>query len=408
MNLIGNFRNSFFNIEPIAKNLSFSHFLLSFGYKLFSLYFPLFLVFKGLSFQQVGYTYLLIYLPIAFFSPISAFICSRFNNSFFLIILGVIGYFFYSAGMILNIDIFVFYLFQVLLGISASLFLVGSRNLLISLSKKPDESFGWFYSVPTYASALAPAVGALFIWKFSFSGVFIFSLIIHLLNIIYLCSSYKNNKASKSVSSESFSKIKSDYIYIFKKLSQGKILIIISLVFLTLILTGFYRAFFILFIKDVLLWSQNKILIFASLNSLIFVPISWWVIKIIGRQKSRKNILQGSFIKGLSILVLGVGFRFFDFASLLILEIIKGAGALMVGSGKSGFFARKFKEFSQEISAFDTIFVSLAVSFGSLLGGFLLKYFEFSTIFQWSGFILTGLTIAIILIDKKEKQNNPK
>jgi len=408
MNLVKNFKNSFFSIEPIAKNLSFSHFLLLFGYKLFSLYFPLFLIVKGLSFQQVGYTYLFIYLSIACFSPISAFICSRFNNSFFLIILGTIGYFFYSAGMILNIDIFIFYLFQILLGISASLFLVGSRNLLISLSKKPDESFGWFYSAPTYASAIAPAIGALLIWKFNFSGVFIFSLFIHLLNIIYLCSSIKENNISKPVCGESFSKIKNDYISIFKKLSEGRIFIIVGLVFSTLILTGFYRAFFILFIKDILLWSQNKILIFASLNSLIFVPISWWVIKIIGRQKSRKNILQGSIIKGLSIFILGIGFRFFDFISLLALEITKGAGTLMIGSGKSGFFARKFKEFSQEISAFDTIFVSLAVSFGSLLGGFLLNFFEFSFIFQWSGLLIVILTIAIIFIDGKERENSSK
>jgi len=62
---------------------------------------------------------------------------------------------------------------------------VGSRTLLITFSKKPDESFAWFYSAPIYVEALAPAVGAFLIWRFSFVGVFIFSFIIHFLNIIY-------------------------------------------------------------------------------------------------------------------------------------------------------------------------------------------------------------------------------
>jgi hypothetical protein len=45
-------------IEKITFDVSVSHFLLMFGYKLFSLYFPLFLIAHGLSLPQVGYTYL--------------------------------------------------------------------------------------------------------------------------------------------------------------------------------------------------------------------------------------------------------------------------------------------------------------------------------------------------------------
>ncbi|MDP2820639.1 MAG: MFS transporter [bacterium] len=404
MEIIQNFKNRFFDIEPIAKNLSFSHFLLSFGYKLFSLYFPLFLVFKGLSFQQVGYTYLLIYLPIALFAPISAFLCSRFN-SFILIILGAAGYFFYSVAMTLNVNLFAFYLFQIILGISASLFFVGSRNLLVCLAKKPDKSFGWFYSVPTYADVLGPVVGAVLIWKFGFFGVFVFSFLIHFLNIIYSYKYLKNFNVSKQSEIEDFSKIKSDYFSIFRKLAEKKILIMVILVFLVMFLTGFYRAFFILFVKNILNWQQDKILLFVSLNSLIFIPVSWWIIKIIGKQKSRTNILQGTFIKGLMTLILGLGFRFFDFTSLMALEIIKGSGALMIGSGKSGFFVKKFKRFSQEISAIDTFITTFSVSIGSLLGGFLLKYFHFSTIFQWFGFALIILTLFIIFIDKRAENS---
>jgi len=70
------FKSQFLDIEPITKKLSISHFLLMFGYKLFSLYFPLFLAWRGLSFVQIGYTYLLIYLSLAAFSPVSGMLCS--------------------------------------------------------------------------------------------------------------------------------------------------------------------------------------------------------------------------------------------------------------------------------------------------------------------------------------------
>ncbi len=53
-------------IEKITRDATITHFFLMFGYKVFSLYFPLFLVQRGMSLPEVGYAYLLIYLPIAF------------------------------------------------------------------------------------------------------------------------------------------------------------------------------------------------------------------------------------------------------------------------------------------------------------------------------------------------------
>jgi len=100
---------------------------------------------------------------------------------------------------------------------------------------------------------------------------------------------------------------------------------------------------------------------------------------------------------------LGLWYQFFNFTSLFVLEIIDGVGGLMIGSGKSGFLARHFKKFSQEVSAFDTMFTSLGVSLGSLLGGFLLKYFQFSIVLQFFGFALLFLTLFIILLDWQNK-----
>jgi len=60
-------------IEKITRDVTISHFSLMFGYKLFSLYFPLFLVARGFSLPEVGYTYLLIYLPLAFLLQLLVF-----------------------------------------------------------------------------------------------------------------------------------------------------------------------------------------------------------------------------------------------------------------------------------------------------------------------------------------------
>jgi len=172
-------------IEKITRNVTISHFSLMFGYKLFSLYFPLFLVARGFSLQEVGYAYLLIYLPLAFFAPIISFLSHKINPAV-LATLGILGYGAYALGMILIREPILFYFWQILLGVSAALFFASARAILMgSPLENPDRAFGWFYSAPFYADALAPAVGALFIWKFDFVGVFILSLVIHSLNAIF-------------------------------------------------------------------------------------------------------------------------------------------------------------------------------------------------------------------------------
>jgi len=150
-------------IEKITRDATISHFFLMFGYKLFSLYFPLFLVAKNFSISQVSYTHFLIYLPIALFAPLVGFLNHRINPAI-LASLGIFGYGIYALGMILFPKSIVFYLFQVILGISAALFFVSARAILMGAKlENPNRAFGWFYSAPSYADAIAPAVGALVI-----------------------------------------------------------------------------------------------------------------------------------------------------------------------------------------------------------------------------------------------------
>ncbi|MFH1401880.1 MAG: MFS transporter, partial [Parcubacteria group bacterium] len=130
-------------IENITRDATITHFFLMFGYKLFSLYFPLFLVAKNFSIMQVGYTNFLIYLPIALFAPIAGFLNHRINPAI-LTALGILGYGVYSFGMISFSNLPVFYLLQVILGISASLFFVSSRAILMgSKLESYDRSFAW-------------------------------------------------------------------------------------------------------------------------------------------------------------------------------------------------------------------------------------------------------------------------
>ena len=147
-------------IEKVTRDATISHFSLMFGYELFSLYFPLFLVVRGMSLPEVGYTYLLIYLPIALFAPLIGFLNHKINPAT-LASIGILGYSAYALGMILIRTPALFYLWQVLLGISAAMFFVSVRTILISSRlENYDRAFGWFYTAPFYAEAIAPAIGA--------------------------------------------------------------------------------------------------------------------------------------------------------------------------------------------------------------------------------------------------------
>src|SRR5580765_2756057 len=87
-------------VEKITRDIAVAHFLLMFGYKMFSLYFPLFLVEKNFSLPAVGYSTFFLYLPIALAAPIVGFLNHRFNSAF-LVTIGILGYSFYSLSMVL-------------------------------------------------------------------------------------------------------------------------------------------------------------------------------------------------------------------------------------------------------------------------------------------------------------------
>ena len=385
-------------IKKITRDASVSHFLLMFGYKLFSLYFPLFLIAKNFSILQVGYTNFLIYLPIALFAPFVGFLNHRINPAL-LASIGILGYGIYSLAMILLAPIeglallmgfpnhLFFYLFQVILGVSAALFFVSSRAILMgSKLENPDRAFAWFYSAPSYADAFAPAVGALIIWKFNFIGVFTLGLIIEIFTAIFCFSQLKKQTGNLTESTE-IKESGQNYLKVFESIKVKNVLPFILTSFLVLVLAGFNNTFFVLFLKN-LGWSQNKILFFSSILSLVFLPISFWVIKQIAKFKSEINISRGSQITGTFSVLLGGAVSILNFYLIFFIMLGKYIGGLMTGAGRSGLLTTKLKEYPEESAAIDTIFSPLATAIGALIGGLIILPLGYPLIFIFGGVLL--------------------
>lgn len=375
-------------IEKVTRDATISHFFLMFGYKLFSLYFPLFLVAKNFSIPQVGYAHFLIYLPIALFAPLVGFLNHKINPAI-LSAVGIFGYSLYALGMIFFPNLFTFYLFQIILGISASLFFVSSRAILMgSKLENPDRSFAWFYSAPSYADAIAPAIGALIIWKFDFPGVFILSLILQFFNAFFCFGKLKNqtNYLTESITIKESSQ---NYVKVFKVIKERKSFFFISLSFLVLLLAGFNNTFFVLFLRE-LNWSQNQILFFNSLLSLIFLPISIWIIKQVSKFKSETNISRGSQITGVFSILLGGLVNVLNFSYLFFIMLGNYIGGLMTGAGRSGLLTTKLRKYPEESAAVDTIFSPLATAVGAIIGGFIIGPLGYPLIFIIFGTLLFG------------------
>jgi MFS family permease len=378
-------------IEKITRDATISHFFLMFGYKLFSLYFPLFLVAKKFSIPQVGYTYFLIYLPIALFAPVVGFLNHKINPAL-LASLGIFGYGIYSLGMIIFPNLITFYIFQIILGISAALFFVSSRAILMGSNlENPDRAFAWFYSAPSYADAIAPAVGALIIWKFNFLGVFVLSLILQIFNATF-CFENLRKKTNHLTEEIKIKESGQNYLKVLGKIKEKNAFFFIFISFLVLILAGFNNTFFVLFLKN-LNWSQNQILLFNSLLSLIFLPISIFVIKQVAKFRSEINICRGSQIVGVFSILLGGLVSILNFYYIFLIMLGKSIGGLMAGAGRSGLLTIKLRNYSEESAAIDTIFSPLATAFGAIIGGLIIGPLGYPLIFILGGILIFGFSL---------------
>lgn len=375
-------------IEKITKDATVSHFLLMFGYKLYSFYFPLFLVAKSFSIAQIGYANFLIYLPIAVFAPLAGFLNHKFNPAI-LSAIGIFGYGIHALGMIVFPNLFSFYLFQIVLGISAALFFVSSRAILMGSSlENYDRSFAWFYSANSYAAAFSPAIGALVIWKFGFTGVFLFSLALQIFNSLF-CFGRLRKQTRELADGVRLTKTRQNYKFVWSEIKERGNLGFLAISFFVLILLGFNNTFFVLFLKN-LGWSLNQILIFNSLLSAVFLPISFWVINRVGQAKSEKNISWGSQFSGVFAFLLGALGSVLNFYLAFFVMLGSHIGGLVADAGRSGLLSVKLKKHPEESAAVDTVFSPLATAFGSFFGGLVIPWLGYPLIFMLFGAFLFG------------------
>ncbi|MFA5080324.1 MAG: MFS transporter [Candidatus Paceibacterota bacterium] len=387
----------------VIENITLIHFLLMFGYKLFSFYFPLFLIGKNFSIIEIGYTSFLIYLSLALFAPIAGYLNHKIKPSI-LISLGVLGYSVYSFAMITSISMFWFYLAQILLGFSAALFFVSSRNVLMGSNKeKADGAFAWFYSAPSYADAIAPVFGAVIIWKFGFFGVFLTALIVQLIASLYAFSSLRIN-INQLTGNISVKTSIQNYLEVGKNIKLKGTGFFIFISFLVLIIAGFNNTFFILFLKS-LNWTQDQILIFNSIVSLAFLPISFFIAKRINKSSSEQNICLGSKVVGLFSIILGSITSILNFYSIFIITLSQSIGGLITNSGRSGLMSAKLKKYREESAAIDTIFSPLSFALGALIGGFLIVSFSYSLIFIVGGIIILFCSFIAPNLTQKSEEN---
>jgi len=385
-------------IDKITKDITLIHFFLMFGYQMFSPYFPLFLAGKNFSLEQIGYAGFLIYLPIAFFAPLIGFLNYKINPAV-LISLGIIGYSLYAFGMIIFPNLWFFYFLQILLGVSASLFFVSSRTVLMSSPlESPDRSFAWFYSAPSYASAIAPAVGALLIWRFDFLGVLILSVAIQIFTALFALNRLKT-KEINLIDNIKIKESGSNYLKVLAIVKNKNILPFVFISFLILVLAGFNNTFFILFLKS-LDWPQNQILFFNSLLYLVFLPVSFWVIKQAGKSGSEKNISLGGQIAGIFSILMGGLAGVLNFYLIFFIMLGKYIGSLIAGSGRSGLLSTKLKEYPKESAAVDTIFSPLATAIGSIIGGLIIGSLGYPLIFVMGGVLISGAGIFGVVKSK--------
>lgn len=405
--------NYFTGFRPIGKttlNVSVIHFLLMFGFKLFSLYYPLYLVSIGLSVMKVGWVYLLINITIAIVAVAANFWIHKINPAK-AAALGIFGYGLYALIMLLNTGPVIFYTAQVLLGFSAALWLVSLKSIIIeSHPRNYNNSFGWFYSAPEYASALAPAIGGLIIYKFGFGAVFGLSVIIQFTNAIWAYYKLRDINIPVIASEDEaisktfhFKNLKENYLAIFSSLKKDQIAsFALIVVFITVIFSGMHRPYFVLFLKE-LNYTQNDIIGFLSLLSLLFIPLSWIVIKFISKHSSYKNISLGSTISGVIFIIIGLWSNFLNLIQIFMFILFDTVAELMNGSGKSSMLAQKFAKFKEEASTIDTILLTVGSALGSIIGGIVISQIGFNATFLFGGLTVLIFSLIFYLFTKSHK-----
>ena len=409
-------------MEKTTFEVSVAHFLLMFGYKIFSLYYPLFLLSIGMSVMNIGGIYLLTYSTIAVSSLVINYYIRKFNPAK-IAALGIFGYGIFALMMLVSQNLIIFYAAQIILGFSAAAWLVSLKLILMkSKTDNHGRSFGWFYSMPHYATVIAPVIGGAVIWKFGFNGVFLLSVIIQFSTAIYVYFKL-NNPRRAAVSqqrtaancalsrrspllrdcdgAEKLGSQRASYKKAFNILKTDKAFpVILFSIFSALILGGIYRAFFVLFLQD-LSFSQEEIIRFISIAAIAYLPLSIIIIKIIEKFRDFKIASGGIIVEGLATVAFGILAPITNLLGIFLIMVVDSFGSLSVESGKSAILTRKFKNCKEEASTIDTIMTTLGPALGAFVGGIVISLIGFQFTFLIAG-VIVFLVGIIFWFHKKD------
>ncbi len=357
---------------------SISHFLVLFGYKLFSLYYPLFLESRGFDLASIGGMYLLLYGGMGITSPLVRKILIGKNPARFLPV-GIAGYALYSIGMIFSTTKLQFYLWQLFLGISAATFYMSARSIIMeSRSVSYDRDFAYFYSAPLYSTFLAPLIGGVILWKYDFAHIFMLSIFIYIIAVVFAIREGKG--MGKTLRKEA---MMAQALTRILKVSRN--LYILVLAFIALISVGIHRGFFVLFLENELGFSYEKIIVWIAASSFISIPLSWEIARFVEKRESEKNIAIGNSLSGVMALLIALCYNVY---ALFVLYVSEYAAKLISESGKSGFLTKVFKREEESGAMLDTMLTSFGVAVGALVGGMVAHAFGLRTVFLINGAIL--------------------
>jgi len=388
------------NGNHIARDAALSHFALMFGYKIFSLYYPLFLAAQGLSLAQIGKVYFLIYIPMAIAAPLAGFL-TKLVHPALLAAVACLGYSAYALAMVFDAaNAVAIYGWQIALGISAAIFATAVRALMIRVSNgNAENDFSWFYNATYWAAAAAPAAGAIIIWQLSFEAAFMiaaaicgFAAVLSLGMITYQWQSGRGLAAlprfAKSFAGTArlaFSKKVSGYV---------------ALAFAVLLAESALHPFFVLFLKDELALGQSQAMMFLAGIAAAFSIFYFFVLRRWQTGNPKIGIIRGGAAAGVSTLAFGLFLPFLCAIGAFLMELIRNAGGFLSGTGRSALLAEELKSRPSEAAAIDTVFSPLAVGLAAILGGYILNSLGYQALFLISGVMILAVA-GLVLIAKK-------
>lgn len=358
----------FFNWRENIIKVSVIYFFLLTGYKFFSLYYPLFLSWKGISLFGVGLNYFFLYFSLGIFAFLFSFF--RVSKPKLMIILSICGYALYSLSMLFISSLLHFLLLQLLLGFFAGMFYVFARVTILEKTKARAGEYGYFYIAPIASSFLAPLIGGLLIYFIGFFAAFVASIVMYGIAIIFTLTKMKS-------------------FTILEKKRKFKIKEKLPLLFFLLVsvVVGLYRAFFVLFLKDIGLTRNDIVLFLLTANIIVFLPL------LLARRRfdiysTRKSITIAAMIYGLITAIITL---VKILPILFVLFILQFFLFIFLSSQKSGWLAR-LSIYKKEIAILDTCIESFGVGTGALLAGILLEQFSFELVFILFSFLLLTVT----------------